>query len=89
MPYVVLEKRIYDYVNGFGRRSVLINSFWGLDKAESLPPNFVHTGPLTKPPGSLMEDFKKKDIDLFEWMNKAQQEKRDVVLITLGSECKW
>ena len=36
-----------------------------------------------------MEDFKKKDLELFEWMNKAQEDNKDVVLITIGSECKW
>jgi len=49
----------------------LINSFWGLDTAESVPPNYIHTGPLSKAPEKLMEDFLKKDPDLYEWMNKA------------------
>lgn len=71
MPYAALEKRISDYILSFNERSVLINSFWGLDKSESISPNFVHTGPLTKPPETLMEDFKRKDSDLLEWMDKA------------------
>jgi hypothetical protein len=65
------EPHVIDYIYSFGRRSVLINSFWGLDKGEALPPNYVLTGPMGKNPADLMEDFKKKDMSLFEWMNKA------------------
>ena len=82
-------KRTVDYWRSFATRTVLINSFWGLDQAEAISPNFVHTGPLDKPPGELMEDFKRKDMELYEWMNKALEDKQDVVLITIGSECKW
>ena len=89
VPYAALEKREALYIKSFHKRSCLINSFWGLDPAESVPPNFVHTGPLSRPAETLMEDFKTKDNDLFEWMNKALEDKQPVVLITIGSECKW
>lgn len=89
VPHAALEKREAEYINSFHRRSCLINSFWGLDPAESVPPNFVHTGPLSRPAETLMEDFKTKDNDLLEWMNKALEDKQPVVLITIGSECKW
>ena len=88
-PHSRLEKRNVEWDRISNRRAVLVNSFWGLDKGESIPPNFVMTGPMSKPPDQAIEDFKEKDNDLFEWMNKAQEEKRDVVLITIGSECKW
>ena len=81
-PYAEFYKR-------HNERSVIINSFWGIEKCESVPPNIVFTGPLVKPSESLMEDFEKKDKDLFEWMNKAYDLKKDVVIVTIGSECKW
>jgi len=68
------EKRPNAYFNSWPSRSLMINSFWGLDKAEALPPNYVQTGPLTKSSDSLIENFKEKDMDLYLWMNKAYED---------------
>jgi hypothetical protein len=72
-PFAV-EKRPLAYYNSWPTRSFLINSFWGLDQAEAISPNFIHTGPLTKSSDSCIEDFKQKDMDLYLWMNKAQDQ---------------
>lgn len=57
----------------FYRRHVLINSFWGLEKPICHPPNFVMTGPLSKPADALMESLQQKDPTLMEWLNDAQE----------------
>jgi hypothetical protein len=68
---------------------VLINSFWGFEKAMELPPNYVMTGPLMKPAGDLLPILEEKDQGLFEWLNKAEKDGKDVVYVSIGSECKW
>jgi hypothetical protein len=71
---IAKEKRTLAYKYSWSSRSIMINSFWGLDKAEALPPNYVQTGPLTKSSDSLIENFKEKDMDLYLWMNKAYED---------------
>lgn len=36
-----------------------------------------------------MENLKKKDIDLFNWLEEAKANNEDVVYVSLGSLCKW
>lgn len=67
----------------------MINSFWGLDKAQSLPPNYVLTGPLTKSPENLVQSLKEKDLDLYQWLEEAQANDEAVVYISLGSVARW
>lgn len=70
-------------------RVYMFNSFYGLDKPVCLPPNFNLIGPIDKQPTALMEQLKKKDLELFNWLEDALQKKENVVYISLGSICKW
>lgn len=57
------------YYDKFFSKLCLINSFWGFDDVRMLPPNFVLTGPLSRPnPGALQE----KDAELYEWLEEAE-----------------
>jgi len=38
----------------YNKRAVLFNSFWGLDEAHSIPPNYTLTGPLCPPQEDLL-----------------------------------
>ena len=60
--------------NSFNKRTILLNSFWGLEKAQAFPPNYVVTGPLYKPQGDLLPILNEKDETLFNWMNKAVED---------------
>ena len=82
-------KKAGEFNNSFNRRTVVINSFFGLEKPIAMPPNFVVTGPLTKPQGDLLSILKQKDEALFDWMNAAETDNVPVVYISIGSECKW
>lgn len=80
------------YPNFYSKRHEfiwMVNSFWGLDKPRLLPPNIHLTGPLTKSTAPYMELLKQKDIDLYNWLEDAVAKEEDVVVITLGSICKW
>ena len=53
------------------KRTVLFNTFTGLDPAYSLPPNFVLTGPLSLPQDNLLELLGTKDPELKAWLDEA------------------
>ena len=38
----------FPYMESFGNRVVLFNTFWGFDHPIMIPPNFIVTGPLFK-----------------------------------------
>lgn len=78
-----------EYTKSFQKRSVLLNTFWGLEKAVPLTPNYTVTGPLFKPHGDLLADLEKKDPELLAWLNKAEADGIDVVYVSIGSECHW
>lgn len=86
---LVYSRKQIDYFRSWVERPLLINSFWGLDRAQSLPPNYFLTGPLSKPSHKLMDDFERKDPDLLKWMDKALEDNQPVVVVTIGSEMKW
>lgn len=71
------------------KRMVLINSFWGLDQAFTIPPNYVLTGPLSLPQGQLLSDLETKHPDLFKWLEEARESNRKVVYVSIGSVCMW
>lgn len=81
------EERHKAYYKSWSSRVMLFNSFWGLEKAITVPPNLYHTGPLSPPQHDLLTRFKEKDEALFNWFEQALKNKQDVVIITLGSEC--
>lgn len=47
------------------------------------------TGPYLKPAVDYMKILEQKDKELFDWMNKAQQDNIPIAYITLGTECVW
>ena len=69
-------------------RVVLVNTFFGLDDAQSVPPNIIVTGPLTKRKELLYPNaLKEKAPDgLFSWM---EQSERPILYISLGSQILW
>ena len=48
-----------------------MNTYWGLDKPQALPPNFVVTGPISKPIENLLGQLKIKDLELSDWLDEA------------------
>lgn len=83
---MVLGSTVANGWNNMQDHIVLCNSFWGLDRALSIPPNIIMTGPLSKPQGDLVQKLQEKDPELFEWLNNAEG---PVVYISLGSMVKW
>ena len=79
----------YDYFLSLNSRVVLFNSFFGLDPAISLPPNYIMTGPMSSPQNDLVEKLKSKDEELSNWLDEAQSNNQAVVYVSLGSVCKW
>lgn len=67
----VVKPESWAYYESFPKRLLLINSFWGLDKAMAVPPNWIPTGPLFRPPADLLPILKEKNEELFNWMNEA------------------
>lgn len=51
---VKMDPRENDYQQGFSNRVILMNTFFGLDEARSLPPNVFMTGTMLKPQKDLM-----------------------------------
>jgi hypothetical protein len=80
---------MYDYFLSLNSRVVLFNSFFGLDAAVSLPPNYVMTGPMSSPQNDLLEKLGSKDGELLIWLDEAQSNNQAVVYVSLGSTCKW
>lgn len=71
------------------RRVIICTSFFGLEPAVSTAPNIVFTGPLFDPPTDLLPLLKQKDEKLSDWLDKALQDKQDVVYVSIGSEALW
>jgi UDP:flavonoid glycosyltransferase YjiC (YdhE family) len=74
------------------KRVVLINSFWGFDKHQLMPPNLVMTGPLVKHASELQVTLEMKDPKLKAWMDNAHSQGLKIVYLSLGSMCgyrKW
>ena len=46
----------------------ILSTFWGLEKPQALPPNFVVVGPLYTPPDKLLPNLIEKDKGLYEWL---------------------
>lgn len=84
-----LTKEAYEYYYGWNKRVVLWNTYWGLEPACSIPPNYIITGPLNEPASNLLTKLKEKDSVLFDWMEKALADNQDVVYVSIGSLCKW
>jgi hypothetical protein len=87
--YMMYSPEVFEYYMSFNKRVCLWNTYWGLEEAVPVPPNYIVTGPLNDPPTNLIEKFKTKDPELFDWMEKAQEEGQDVVYVSIGSICKW
>ena len=58
-----------------GHRTIICASFFGLEPAESVPPNVVFTGPFMDPPTNLLPILKLKDEKLYDWLEKAVEDK--------------
>ena len=69
------------------KRVCLVNTFFGLDDAQNLPPNFVVTGPLTKRAELLYPNgLQAKDDKLFSWMGASEDK---ILYVSLGTQCAW
>ena len=66
-----------------------MNTYWGLDKPQALPPNFVVTGPISKPIENLLDQLKIKDLELSDWLDEAHAQNKDVIYVSIGTECTW
>ena len=80
-------KTQHKYFDGLNERCVLLNTFWGYERAQCLPPNFVVTGPLFKTRGNVATSLAEKDKELHKWLNQALLEKQKVVYVSIGTEC--
>ena len=47
--YAWIAKDHHEFAYSYNRRVVMFNSFWGLDDAKPLPPNWHMTGPINLP----------------------------------------
>ena len=70
-------------------RVCCFNSFWGLERAQCIPPNFKLVGSLNKPQNALIERLIEKDKVLYDWLEEAQTLKMDVVLVSIGTICRF
>ena len=50
-------------------RIVLVNSFFGFEKACALPPNVNLTGPLVQPSPQLLEDLSEKSPEVAQFLD--------------------
>ena len=72
------------------KRTILCNSFYGLDRAIHMPPNVYLTGPhLTKENEELVVRLQYLDSELADWLNEALQKNEKVIFISLGSMINW
>ena len=69
--FFVNSKRQRTFARTMQSRLILMNTFWGFDKPQALPPNFILTGPISKPVENLLELLKIKDIELSDWLDEA------------------
>lgn len=76
-----------DYFHKFNSHVILVNSFWGFERALCAPPNYILTGPLSKPQESL--DLGAKDPELLSFLDEALEKGQDVAYISIGSIAKW
>lgn len=68
---------------------VLINSFFGLDDPLLMPPNIIVTGPLANLGESGAEQLRKKDEQLYEFLELALKDKKPVIYLSLGTVATW
>jgi hypothetical protein len=73
----------------FYDRTILFNSFWGIEKPISLPPTMHHIGPISPPTSNMLTKLKEKDPALFKWLEDAKSKNEDVVYISIGSIAFW
>ena len=50
-------------------RLMIMNTFWGLDRPQALPPNYILTGPISRPFGNLTEALKTKDPEISDFLD--------------------
>ena len=82
----LISRKMRDHFYSFNDRITICISFFGLDRAAALPPNFVMTGPLIKPPEQMSSQL---GDELREFIDNAEREGCPVIYITLGSEVIW
>jgi hypothetical protein len=70
-------------------RAMIVNSYFGLDKAVALPPNVTLTGPLVKMDASLLTDLAQKAPDISKFLDDAESAKEKVIVISLGTMLNW
>jgi hypothetical protein len=81
-----MSKDVWPYFATWSeKRTLLFNSFWGLERPICLPPNVQLIGPLSHPPEKLVEELKAKDPELFEWLEEALQKNIPVAYVNMGS----
>ena len=74
MTLYYYPKDFFKYWYSWNKRVCLWNTYWGLEPAQSIPPNYIVTGPLQSNPKGLMNKFEEKDSKLKAWMDKALEE---------------
>lgn len=86
-------KGMFDFTYRFIRERYDVvwafHSFYGLEPATCLPPNIQLIGSIDKPPTALIEGLKKKNMDLYNWLEDALAKNEDVVYVSIGSICSW
>lgn len=87
----VVHRDQLKFLKTLSGRPILMNTFWGFDSPQALPPNFVVTGPISKKQSAktlpeIEEAIKAKDPELLEWMMSSEEK---IVYVSIGSEATW
>ena len=67
----------------------MLNSFFGLEKPTSIPPNIKIVGPMAPSQDQKLAKLKEDEPQLFKWLQDAIQKKEDVVFVSLTQMTYW
>lgn len=83
-PYqaAFLKDAVYDEI-------WMLNSFFGLEKPTSIPPNIKLVGSMALSQDQKLAKLKEDEPQLFKWLQDAIQKKEDVVFVSLTHMTYW
>lgn len=86
VAFTSMSKDLMPYFSTWSeKRTLLFNSFWGLERPICLPPNVQLIGPLSHPQERLVEDLRAKDQELYDWLEEALAQNVPVAYVNMGS----
>ena len=73
LKHKILKPELMEVMSGYPKRVSICTTFWGFERPQHLPPNFILTGPtLRENTSDFVKRLEEKDPDLYKWLEDAQ-----------------